>query len=86
MHLYGSCFDTWIEPGEEEEVRIDWHELLAYALTLERDGEPLFTPYDEDHISIRNVRVSFEVTPGEVKARRSELLIQDLTLLEKQRD
>ena len=86
LHLYGSCFDMWIEPGEERELRIDWHEILDFATQLQRDGNPLFTPYDEDLISIKNVRVSFEVLPGEVKARRSELLVQDLTLLEKQRN
>lgn len=97
LHLYGTCFDAWLEPSQEKEIRIDWGEILEYAQTLvNSDGSYMFPPFESIDLDV--VRIGMELKPpfddpnhtgpGDppklgVRERRSELLIKDFEIYSK---
>ncbi len=85
VHLYGTCFDVWIESGEEREIRIDWQEVLNYVKPLREflpDGPLIFPEFEE--IKVTTVRLGMEIKPGRPdRVRSSELLIKDFKIYSK---
>ncbi|MEM7353623.1 MAG: hypothetical protein AAF657_22690 [Acidobacteriota bacterium] len=84
LHLYGTCFDTWLESGVEQAIRIDWGEVLALAVTLNENSDPstpMLPPFEE--ITVNTVRIGMEMKPGEPRERSTELLIKDFTIYSK---
>lgn len=81
VHLYGTCFDAWLESGEEREIRIDWQEVLNYVTSLP-ENSGVFPEFEE--IKVTAVRLGMEMKPGNPdRVRRSELLIKDFKIFSK---